>query len=83
MRATFPPVPRDALVLWVVFKRPLDYPDGWVVRRNIVHRGGRIEIEAVGYGFGSLEAARAVIPPDKVKTAPDPADDPAILEVWV
>jgi len=75
-----------ALDMLVVYARPLDYPDHHVVRRWRVMAGNPAP-QAAGDAllFESLAAARAWITGLQlglVCVQRDPADDPAIVEVW-
>lgn len=78
------------LVLYVVFDHPLDFPNNFVVRQQIVRRDPNAapgEPPPVIMGdvwIGpTLEMVRALIPPDKVRMDRSPGDDPKICEVWI
>lgn len=72
-RKKFPPI-------WVVYERPLDFPDGWVVRQ-----WWGTTPEPRGYGFATLELARQFVHQQggSVLLAPIPGDQPHIRETWL
>jgi len=68
----------ETLILHVIYDRPLDYPEHYVVRkweldqpteRYTLHR--------------SLEEARRAIPPDLTCIGRDEHDEPQIVETWI
>jgi hypothetical protein len=71
------------LTLWVIYEKPRDFPDAWVVRPQTVHRGGAIVPSPTAVLCPSLEVARQYVPPGKVCLARDPNDDPVIVESWI
>lgn len=73
---------RDALVCWVIFDRPSDFPAHCVVRRHLV-RGGDVVIDPVGCLCGSLEEARAQVPAGLVRFLRDRGDALSIVETWI
>jgi hypothetical protein len=74
----------QTLDMWVVYNRPRDYPDHFVVRRWII---GLVPGEPVPDGsfyLGStLEEVRRAIPPHLVRLERDPNDEPQIIECWI
>lgn len=72
-RATFPPI-------WVIYNRPADYPDSFVVR---VWRGEVPEPE-VGL-YPTLELARLMVDQDgaSIRLPRHHTDDPVIVESWI
>lgn len=78
-----PPPSPDRLDVWVIFERPHDYPNHYVVVRQYVNRGGG----GVFYDpnvriFDTLEDAQASLPPGLTFMGPD-AENPQIVEVWI
>lgn len=68
---------------YTIFERPDDYPDGYVVRRFDILRGGDIRL-GPAVCVASLELARAEIPGHlDLCCAPEPTDDPSIVETWL
>lgn len=72
-----------SLPMWTIYERPLDYPAGYVVRRWHVLPEGQMQADLAAQYAGTLEEARATIPPGLVRLGRAPADDPSILEVWL
>lgn len=78
------PAPEDgALTIWVIFERPRDFPNGYVVRRQCVVPGGGIWIDPIAFGFATLELAREGLPAGLVNLGRQPSDDPTIKETWL
>lgn len=81
------------LTLYVIYDHPLDYPDKWVVRPQIVLRrpgtgGSEVSAQEVvefgrAMGADSLEEARLLIPPGLANIGRMANDDPKIHEVWI
>ena len=70
------------LDMWVVYKRPRDYPMDFVVRRwQIGH--GRYWPTNLFSVHRTVEDARAAIPDNTTRVQRFPDDDPAIFEVWL
>lgn len=70
---------------WVIYARPTDHPEHFVVRR---WRVGANRIEALPqFWLGpDIEAARQVVLanyPDAYRLDRSPDDDPCIAEVWI
>lgn len=67
--------------LWVIYERPKDYPDHFVVRRWTVDVGRAIP-EKLAALATTLEEARDIVP-DGLHCIPrHESDDPCIVEVW-
>lgn len=71
----------DALDMWVIYERPLDFPTGYVARLWKVTAVMRPTLTAIF--AASLEAARAGLPPGLTRVARHPSDEPQIVEVWL
>lgn len=68
------------LVQYVIYERPSDHPEGYVVRQWRITRHGA---QPEGYIVAdSLQAARDRVPLGKVCLDRQPDDDPCIVEVW-
>lgn len=77
-------VPKGALVLFVVYERPRDFPRSFVVRRHYVLEGGAMQAEAVPLAVvDTLEQARAALPPGLHQIARADGDEPQIVETWL
>lgn len=72
---------RKGLTIWVIYERPIDYPDHFVVRPHHVLPTGTDVGDAML--FESLEAARAAIPQGLVCEQADPMDARCIVESWM
>lgn len=68
----------NTLNLFVLYKRPLDYPEHFVVRRWENDKPTHDVWLA-----DTLEGARGKLPPGLYRLARDPGDDPVIVETWI
>lgn len=69
---------------YTIYDHPLDIPTGWVVREWIIGRPGEGPVAGkLVVVAGTLEAARAAIPPGLVMLTRSPEDDPYIVETWL
>lgn len=75
--------PPDSLAVWVIYERPADYPDGYIVRPQYVLRGGLVRASALYRVAATLDAVRTHLPPGLVPLGRKPDDEPHIREVWV
>lgn len=73
----------EALSVWTVYDSPLDYPGKFVVRRWRVTGAGHVMPDQRATSHDSLEEARQAVPPGLFRMGRGPADDPAVLEVWI
>lgn len=72
------------LTLWVIYDRPKDYPNSFVLRRQYVDRNNLIWADRNPVAIGdALEAIRTLIPVELHNMNRMPNDDPAIAEVWI
>lgn len=77
------PLNSDAgMVQYVIYDRPKDAPEHYVVRRWEVLRNGSLR-DCEAFGYKRLEDARKIIPSWATCVNRMPGDDPAILEVWI
>jgi hypothetical protein len=68
-----------ALELYVVYDRPKDFPDKWVVRKFLYDKPTDEH-----WTYVHLNAARApMIARGLVRIPANPTDDPVILETWM
>lgn len=74
--------PPATMGVWVVYARPADYPDQYVARRFSIE-GGRTRPTEKIIRADTLEALRRLAPPDLVRLARSPGDDPVIVESWL
>jgi hypothetical protein len=71
------------LSMYVIYERPLDYPDHYVVRRWAVFLGDLSPDAAPHAVTLTLEAARASIPHGMVALPRNADDEPQIVESWI
>lgn len=69
------------IVVWTIFERPLDYPEGFVTRRQRA-TAGRIEVDEFKYCSPSLEQARSHVPAGLHCLPRQEGDPPFLVEVW-
>ena len=73
----------DVLSMFVVYERPADYPQSFVVRRYEIspgHSGSTSDVRVVA----SLEEARRPLAEMRLTNIGRyPGDDPVIVEVWL
>lgn len=74
--------PDGCLVLWVIYERPRDFPDGYVLRAQFAGRDG-VTVSPIAWYAKAPEELRSILPGDAVALGRDPSDDKAILEVWM
>lgn len=73
----------SGLEVWVVYDHPKDYPDFYVVRKQIAMPGEVIPTKQV-WMSESLESLRDELRQRWLTCIPrDPADDPKIIETWI
>lgn len=70
------------MILYTIYKNPLDYPGKFVVRRWLVGPSVIHSKELVAV-VDSLEDARKAIPEGLIVTPRDADDDRVIVETWV
>jgi hypothetical protein len=69
------------LVMWTIYEKPKDYPNGFVVRRSVV--SDRIKMDVVAQYSPTLLHARAAIPRGLHRLPRFPDDDACVVEVWM
>ncbi len=77
-----PPEPEElesALKQYAIYERPIDYPEGYVVREWLITAGEALPGHS--WRAATLEEARAQLP-EGVSKLPD-FGDPNALEVWM
>jgi hypothetical protein len=77
-----PDQPPDALTVWPIFERPLDYPDGYVLRPQFVNRQG-MTVSGYMWVAPTLQEIRAALPPGLVLFPRRDGDPPFLVESWV
>lgn len=71
------------LTLWVIFDRPADYPEHFVVRRQDVLPDHSIVVGKQVTLAKSLAEARAAVPDGLHNLGRQPGDVPSVVEVWI
>ena len=65
----------------MIYEKPSDYPNSFVVRRWRVTGEGPMPMEA--YPAPTLKEARKFVPRELYRLPRDPSDDKTIVEVWI
>jgi hypothetical protein len=71
----------ESICFWVIFKRPDDFPNHYVLRRQYATRGAVVPDPIAGL-YNTIEEARFDIPDGLLRLPRDPADYLAIVESW-
>lgn len=71
------------LTVFVVYERPADHPDAYVLRAQHIFRDKSIRPDANPLAVGTLEEVRRAVPEGCVMLARDPRDEPQIYETWI
>jgi hypothetical protein len=72
------------LRMWVIYERPLDYPDWYVLRAWDIVEGVPVGVpEREAQLASTLAAARELLPPGLYNIGRQEEDEPQIVEVWV
>lgn len=74
----------NALPVFVIFKKPKDYPDNIVVRLQFAGRG-KIYLDNVAVAVNTMAEARQIIPIKEMGLTPfsDRQDESYIVESWL
>jgi hypothetical protein len=75
--------PEGGLAIWVIYHRPKDYPDGYVLRCQYAMPDGTVKADSIAWQTESLEDARRLVPIGFTKMARHDDDDPHIVETWI
>lgn len=73
----------SGLAVWVIYDHPKDYPDFYVVRKQIAGNG---QVRPTGHYFlsNTLGPLRQIVEAMGLTCIPrDPSDDPVIVECWI
>ena len=71
----------QAIRQFVIYERPADYPDGYVVREWQITPGKAEPGQA--WTAATLEAARSLLPTGVTLIAGRGQNEPPIVEVWI
>jgi hypothetical protein len=73
----------DDLIMWVIYDKPKDYPDGFVARPWAIRRGvpapAPLDHTITAPTLGLI---RRRFPPGLYRMPSAPVDDPVIVETW-
>lgn len=67
----------------VIYDRPADYPNGFLVRNWVIKAGMTIPGKVLGHSLATLDEARALVPEGMYCLGRMPDDEPQIVEVWI
>ena len=70
------------LVVWTIFKNPIDFPGKFVARKSRIGVGV-VEPTEEHHVADSLEAAREMLPPFLFNLGREPLDERHIVESWI
>lgn len=70
------------MTMYVLYKKPLDYPQGYVLRRWTITEGKSVPHEGGWRGY-TKEDLEELVPNDMVWTPRHVTDDPCIEGVWI
>jgi hypothetical protein len=73
----------NPLCVWVIYEKPRDFPNHFVVRRQWAVGKNHIEVDRECHLTRTLEEARKLIPLGLYRFPRDPSDDPFIVESWL
>jgi hypothetical protein len=76
------PIPKDVLVVWVIYDHPKDFREGYVLRAQFADKGG-ITISSICWYADDPDKLRSILPPGVVFMPRQQGDDVAILETWI
>lgn len=68
--------------LWTIYERPLDYPEGYVLREWMILRGANLA-PGPATRHATLAQARDAMPPGLFRLPRKETDGPHILETWI
>jgi hypothetical protein len=78
------PNPNDALVMYTIYRKPLDFPDDFVVRKIFAYKGNPTPVPGPILGVvKTYEEALSKIPPGLNSLGRDPGDHPSVVETWI
>jgi hypothetical protein len=71
------------LEMFVIYERPRDFPEGYVMRRWVIGEGGDSSATDEMATAPTLAEIRVFVPSYCVRLERDPKDEPQIVEVWL
>jgi hypothetical protein len=77
------PLPEGAaFAVWVIYERPKDFPQGYVLRCQWPMKDGTIQIDRLAWYADSAEKLREIVPPGLFCLRHQPGDPPHVVESW-
>lgn len=73
----------EPLVMWTVYDRPRDYPNGYIARRYLVTAKGAFPTDEVETSPLLAELRRRFARRGLSCLTRDPADHPTVVETWL
>ena len=76
----------ERLDIWTVYDGPRDYPGKVMARLHVAEFGehsGQVRATERIVVADDVDGVRAQLPDGLTRLAPDPGDDPTIVEVWI
>lgn len=70
------------LAMWVIYERPSDHPDDFVLCRHVVGPG-TVMADARMYCAPTLDEIRLMLPSGLVCIGRSESDEPQIVETWL
>lgn len=78
------PMPEGAfLAVWVIYERPKDHPQGYVLRCQWVMKDKTIKLDHIAWYAKDADDLRSIVPPGLVRIGHQSNEDPCILETWI
>jgi hypothetical protein len=77
------PPPGTFMTQWVIFDRPADYPDDFVLRAFFIGKDGGIYADNVAWTAKTIDELRRLVPAGLYRMPRFSEDDKAIAEVWL
>jgi hypothetical protein len=76
---------RGVVSMWTIYRRPRDYPEGYIARAHEAGKGGSVPTDMTIRGDSdSLQMLRTVFAEAGLTCLTrSPQDDPNIVEVWL
>lgn len=72
----------DPLIMWVIYEKPSDYPNCFVLRPNLIEADRVIPLSRC-FLAPSLEEIREYVPVGLYRLPRDENYDPVIVETWL
>jgi hypothetical protein len=77
-------VPDGAIMtVWVIYERPTDRPNGYVLRPQFAMKDNTVLASHTAWAADDPDTLRAILPPGLTRLMPAVDDDPKILETWI